>query len=413
MRVAYLLIDNGDIRKHTRDFLNQLMRFDRIERGDILEAQDSQGACEIISGMFYFSEKENAQSMTDMCFVISDASFVRELLELMKKQGIGKESVFFLVSYSSITPELFMICVEEGISSFLQKPFSQNDFQKCISGLVEYSSGIERKLLGVLEDMIERGEFYSAIEFISKHEKLLPASKKFILEGRAYMGLEKLKEAELCFRAARRMGGATEIISLKKLVEIFQVKGDVFGAVEVLEELTQKLPNDPDQKISLSDVLIATSQTSKAKTILDDLAKRRRLELKKQMRVAELLEKGGFSDEAAALRVRISEDSNDSYFCNENAIALRRGGRYEDADRCYEILLRNSPDNHIFILNRAFNFWAWGMVEKNKKLLNQALEMARRAKHLGGRDEIFMKKAEDAIERINSALKSSDLTTGQ
>jgi tetratricopeptide (TPR) repeat protein len=59
------------------------------------------------------------------------------------------------------------------------------------------------------------------------------------------------------------------------------------------------------------------------------------------------------------------------------AIELRKQGKYEKAESCYQDIISVHPDQHVIWFNRGINFGAWGNLERDIHLLQKARDCFR------------------------------------
>ena len=101
-------------------------------------------------------------------------------------------------------------------------------------------------------------------------------------------------------------------------------------------------------------------------------------------KVADLLEKAGFVEDATNRRLQMVDDELDDFvFCNDVAIGLRKQGRYEAADDIYRKIIKGHSKEAILWFNRAVNLADWGRKENNNSMLREAIDHFRMALKLG------------------------------
>jgi tetratricopeptide (TPR) repeat protein len=170
------------------------------------------------------------------------------------------------------------------------------------------------------------------------------------------------------------------IVALKHLVEVYVAEGDTKKAIDSLHKLTLKSPNNVERKLRLTELLIEDNRPGDAKQVLDLLEMEKRVVAEIRTKVADLLEKAGFVEDATNKRLQMVDDELDDFvYCNDVAIGLRKQGRYEVADDIYRKIINCNSKEATLWFNRAVNLSAWGKKENNNSTLREAIDHFRMA----------------------------------
>ena len=154
-------------------------------------------------------------------------------------------------------------------------------------------------------------------------------------------------------------------------------------AIDSLSKLTRKSPNNVERRLRLSELFIEDNRPDEAKAVLDLLDMEKRIVAEIRSKVADLLERVGYLEEAANKRLQMVDDELDDFvFCNNVAISLRKQGRYNAADDIYRKILNGHPKEATLWFNRVVNLATWGRKETNTSMLREAIEHFRMSSKL-------------------------------
>ncbi len=122
--------------------------------------------------------------------------------------------------------------------------------------------------------------------------------------------------------------------------------------------------------MKLTELFIEDNRPGEAKAVLDSLEMEKHIVADIRTKVAGILERAGFVEDAANMRLKMVDGELDNFvFCNDVAIGLRKLGRYDAADDIYRKIIKAHSKEAILWFNRA----AWGRKENNDSLLREAL----------------------------------------
>ena len=200
------------------------------------------------------------------------------------------------------------------------------------------------------------------------------------MRGRAYLGLNETQRAKNDFEQAEMGAHIASIIALKHMVQIYEANGETKLAIDSLNKLTQKSPNNVERRLRLSELFIEDNRPDEAKAVLDLLEMEKRIVAKFRAKVADLLDKAGFAEDAANMKLQMVDGELDNFiFCNNVAVSLRKQGRYETADEIYRKIIKSHEQEPTLWFNRAVNLAAWGRKERNGSMLREAIDHFRQS----------------------------------
>lgn len=371
--LIFVIVDEQpSIRKIVARFLREMALNDEIRPfHKIYEAQDAASSLELfqhivdqnIVGENDISIPFNPREVIVICEVepenTENTMNSVEFLKLCMKDDTFCEFSFIMM-FDNPTIDAISEVGELGVTDILVKPLTFNNLSRVVRKAQDKIFSKERELYIAAERLIDKKEYAKALDVIAESELKFPGLKWVILRGRAHLGLSDTKQAEDEFCAAKISAHIASVIALRHLVEVYEVTGDIEKSIETLNELTQKSPNNLDRRLKLAELLTHVDRNSEAKEVLDSLAKMN-LGLETQIAVAEVLEKSGYIEEASNLRAKsIKQNLDDYLLCNKIAIELRRQGKHEKAESCYQEIISIHPNQHVIWFNRGINFGAWG-----------------------------------------------------
>jgi tetratricopeptide (TPR) repeat protein len=297
---------------------------------------------------------------------------------------------------------------ELGVTNILTKPLTFDKLSHTIRNLAvsirseEYSHYKEAKRL------VELGEYGEALTLIKNAESKYTNLKWIILRGRAHLGLHETQSAESDFEQVEMGAHIASVIALKGMVEVYEAKGDTKKTIDSLSKLTLKSPNNVDRRLRLAELFIEDNRSDEAKAVLDSLEEEKRIVAEIRTKVADLLERGGFVEDAAKMRLQMVDSKLDDFvFCNDVAIGLRKQGRYEVADDIYRKIIEGHSKEATLWFNRAVNLAAWGKEEKKDSLLMEAIDHFRMASKLS---PDLWEETDRAMQRLKFDIKARKVT---
>jgi thioredoxin-like negative regulator of GroEL len=254
-----------------------------------------------------------------------------------------------------------------------------------------------------VERLLEAGDFNEALDLIKSMEAKYTSLKWVLLKGRAHLGLNDTENAKGYFEQAEMGAHIASIIALKHMVQLYETTGDTKMIINSLDKLTRKSPNNVERRLKLSELFIEDNRPDEAKAVLDLLEMEKRIVAKFRSKVADLLEKAGYIEEASQMKVQMIEDELDNFvFCNNVAVGLRKQGRYETADDIYRKIIKAHEHEPTLWFNRAVNLAAWGRKERNGSMLKEAIDHFRMSLKLSP----DYTEADRAIQQLKFDIKT-------
>jgi tetratricopeptide (TPR) repeat protein/CheY-like chemotaxis protein len=389
-KLYFFVVGNDKVmRRITTDFLRQMVRggeiSDNIETFDSASGQEALDLFEIVfktaadtSVTFRGEPITPLPGLQGKAIVICDVEMEpmsgRELLNICMDDEIFRQMSFVLMTYNAdfgLVSELG----ELGVTNILTKPLTMDKFSHAIRTVAAWVQSEEHGHYKEVERLLESGQYEEALDLIKGMEQKYTNLKWVILRGRAHLGLNETQSARNYFEQAETGAHIASIIALKHMVELYEASGDTKMAIDNLNKLTRKSPNNVERRLRLSELFIEDNRPDEAKAVIDLLEMEKRIVAKFRTKVADLLEKAGYVEEAANMKLLMIDSQLDNFvFCNNVAVGLRKQGRYESADEIYRKIIKAHEHEPTLWFNRAVNLAAWGRKEKNGTMLREAID---------------------------------------
>ena len=413
----FIIEDDKLMRKIIADFIRQMVRSDEIaEEVEIYDSSSGKEALNLFERMFKTAAEARAtyrhQPITPLpgrqekAIVICDVEMEPigglELLQISMNDEILRDMSFVMMTEKPVLG-LVSELGELGVMNILAKPLTLDRFSHTLRNLVAWVRSDERTHYKKVERLLELGEYGEALTLIKNVESKYTNLKWSILRGRAHLGLNETQSAKSDFEQAEMGAHIASIIALKNMVEVYEAEGDTKKAIESLSKLTLKSPNNVERRLRLTELYIEDNRPGDAKAVLDLLEMEKRIVAEIRTKVADLLEKAGFVEDAVNRRLQMVDDELDNFvFCNEVAIGLRKQGRYEAADDIYRKIIKDHSTEATLWFNRAVNLAAWGRKENNNSMLGEAIDHFRMALKLRPR---FL-EADRMVQQLKFDIKA-------
>ncbi|MGA2938879.1 MAG: hypothetical protein ABSF52_17530 [Syntrophobacteraceae bacterium] len=385
----FIVEDDKLMRRIIADFIREMVRSDEISEG--VEIYDSSSGKEALN-LFELMFKTDAEARVtyrhepitpmpgrqDKAIVICDVEMEpmggRELLQISMKDEILRDMGFVMMTEK---PNLGLVSElgELGAMHVLVKPLTLHSFSHTIRELVTRISSDEHRCYKEVERLLELGEYEEALNLMKSAESKYTNLNWIILRGRAHLGLNETQLAKSDFEQAEMGAHISSIIALKHLVEIHEAAGDIRKTIDSLSKLTLKSPSNVERRLRLTELFIEDNRPGEAKAVLDSLELERRIIAEIRSKVAFLLERAGFVEDASNVRLQMVDDELDNFvFCNDVAIGLRKQGRHDAADEIYRKIIKGHSKEATLWFNRAVNLTDWGKKENNDSMLREAVD---------------------------------------
>ena len=387
---VFIVVDRQPaLRKILSSYLHEMALSNEINGfHKIFETEDSASALQLfqdlvkggVTGTNDISIPLNPKAVIVICEVdteeIPNSLGSAQLLDLCIKDDIFYQFSFIMM-FDNPTMEAISEAGELGAIDLLVKPLTFNNLSRVVRKVQDRIISNEQSLYKTSERLIEAKDYVKALDVIAESEPKFPGLKWVILRGRAHLGLSETKQAEDELSSARISAHISSVMALKNLVEVYEATGNVQKSIEILSELVQKSPKNMDRRLKLAELLTEVDRPSEAREVLDSLAKMNP-DLETQIAIADMFERNGYGDDAANIRAKsIGQNLDDYVLCNRMAIELRKQGKHEKAESCYQDIISVHPDQHVIWFNRGINFGAWGNLERDIHLLEKARDCFR------------------------------------
>lgn len=370
----FVVDDQHTMHKLVAHFLREMQRNEEIPPYRMYEAGNGLDALEMLLHMYgkiagASPGSQDAETVIVLCDVEMEPLSGIELVKSCFEHNALRNLNFIMMTDN---PEIGLISEigELGVTSIMVKPIAEYKLSELVQGILKVAPLNAR--YREAKRLIEEKEYEQALQIIAESAPKSAGVRWNLLRGCAYLGLNNAERAENEFRSAEIGAHIASVLALRHLVELYEIEGNTQKEIEALSELTQMAPNNLDRRVKLARLLTEVDRFVEAKSVLEALTKTH-LNTEAQFQVARLFEKSGCAEEAAELRARTIKQNIDDYvICNRMAIELRRQGRHEQAEACYEEIIAVHPEQEIIWFNRGVNLSAWGRQEKDMALLERA-----------------------------------------
>ncbi len=310
---------------------------------------------------------ESAWNLTDgeeeIGFVICDVDMGEYLkgvdfLKRCSRDPLRRYLPFIMMS-GNITPDtaspLAGSIREWGAECLILKPFAQVVLEEKVRYILDRFGSPEetvyRKLHGSPPE--------KALATIGMmEEKGFTSPKLDNIAGEKYMEKgEKEKAAERFERAVAESETAF-LAALRNHAEAQEELGNTGKALEAIEKLDILSPYDFERKVKFSRLLVETGQEEKGREVLMQavtLARKCGKEEAIRQKVDAIL---SFIESDEYYKSIIKQNMHDLKKCNEIALGLRKDGKYDKAEKCYDFILSHHPNHPVVLYNKAVLFMA-------------------------------------------------------
>ncbi len=354
---ALVVEDNTPMRSMLRKMLAQMRYFINIE-----EAADGEEAW----------EKLNRQTFD---LVICDINMPRldgiGLLKRCRAVASLKDLPFLMISGESVQ-EMVAFVGEWGANDYIIKPFSYTVLKQRVETIFEKLRDPEETLYRQVERLKDSGHPEDALDKIEQFEKVMPTPKvKWMnLKGECLMALNRVEEAAEHFEQALLLS-EVYLPAHKNYAVAQQKMGNSEKAIEALEKADSLSPMDLDRKLTLGKLLLQSDRQDEGKALLEKALKLSPPDEREsnRLKVAEAFLEHNCFAEAEKLFIRaLKDDPKKIETYNRLGIALRRQGKYAEAEKHYNRALFYHPDNPAILYNL-------GVLHMNKQEKQSAVEL--------------------------------------
>lgn len=385
----FIVEDDKLMRRIIADFIREMVRSDEIsEEVEIYDSSSGEEALKLFELMFKTDAGAKVAyrhepitplpGRQDKAIVICDVEMEpmggRKLLQISMEDEILKDMGFVMMTEK---PDLGLVSElgELGAMNILVKPLTLQSFSHAVRDVAVRVTSDEYRHYKEVERLLELGEYEEALNLITNAESKYSNLNWIILRGRAHLGLKEIELAKSDFQQAEMGAHIASIIALKHLVEVYEAEGDMKKTIDSLSKLTVKSPDNVERRLRLTELFIEDDRPDEAKAVLDLLEMEKRIVAEIRTKVAVLLERAGFVEDAVDMRLQMVDDELDNFvFCNDVAIGLRKQGRHDAADDIYRKIIKGHSKEATLWFNRAVNLADWGKKEDNDSMLREAVD---------------------------------------
>jgi len=314
--------------------------------------------------------------------VVADINMPRlngiELLKRCRGESDLRAIPFLIVSGESVQ-EVIAIVGEWGVFDYIVKPFSYSVLKERIEAMFERLRNPEELLYREVERLKEMGYHREALQRVQEAEAGLKALKvKWLtIKGECLMALGNFDGAEECLRKALELSDIY-IPAHKTFAELHLKQGNVERAIELLARADELSPLDTERKVKLGKLLLGQGRDDEGKVILDKAVRQssQRERANVMRKVAEAFMEANRFAEAEELFVRLLKlDPEEVETYNRLGIALRKQGKYEEAETYYRMALESHPHNAVVHYNLGVLQFSRRERDNAKKSLMEAIRL--------------------------------------
>ncbi len=290
--------------------------------------------------------------------VIADINMPRlNGIDLLKRcRGeLDLRNVPFLIVSGESLQEVIALVGEWGVFDYVVKPFSYSILKERIEAMLDRLRSPEELLYREVERLKEMGYHREALRRVEEAEASLKALKvKWLtLKGECLMELGELETAGECLSKALQLS-ESYLPAHKTSAELHLKQGNVERAIDFLTRADEISPMDTDRKVKLGKLLLTQGREEEGRVYLDKAVKQSSQADREGTlrRAAEaFMEAGRFADaeELFVKLLKLNPEEAETY--NRLGIALRRQGKYDEAEAYYRMALESHPQNPVIHYN--------------------------------------------------------------
>ncbi len=331
--------------------------------------------------------------------VVADINMPRlngiELLKRCRRESDLRNIPFLIVSGEALQ-DVIAFVGEWGVFDYVVKPFSYSILKSRIEAMFERLRNPEDLLFREVERLKELGYYSEALHRVEEAEANLKdlKAKWLTIKGECLLALGSLEGAEECLNRALKLS-EMYLPAHKTCAELHLKQGNIDRAIESLTRADEISPLDTDRKVNLGKLLLGQGRDDEGRGYLDKAVKQSSQTERGDIlrRVAEAYMENGHFAEAEELflkLIKLDPDQVETY--NRLGIALRRQGKYDDAETYYRMALESHPQNPVIY----YNLGVLQFSRQDRKKARQSLEEAIRL------DPGF-KKAREVLRQVEAS----------
>jgi tetratricopeptide (TPR) repeat protein len=363
MRVL-VVEDHPSMRSILKKMLHRMQCFESIEEA----ADGEEGWHKLQTQIFHL--------------IIADINMPRlngiELLKRCRGEVDFRNTPYLIVSGESLQ-DVIAFVGEWGVVDYVVKPFSYSILKSRIEAMFERLRNPEELLYREVEKLKGMSYYREALQRVEEAEANLKDFnvKWLTIKGECLMALGNMKRAEECLNRALRLSDVY-LPAHKSSAELNLKQGNVDRAIELLARADEISPMDTDRKLNLGKLLLGQGREDEGRVFLEKAVKQSSHGERGSIlrRVAEAFMESNHFAEAEELFVKLlklSPDQVETY--NRLGIALRRQGKYEEAEACYRMALENHPKNPVIHYNLGVLQYSRQEKENARQSLLEAIRL--------------------------------------
>jgi CheY-like chemotaxis protein len=317
-------------------------------------------------------------------------------IELVKK--VKNDPNLFTIPMLMISDERtidkVLYAIEEGVDSFLVKPFSEQELIKHVKLLSWKINNVEEideqifemrklKLSGDYRDALELGH---RILNVKNNPRVVLMLSECLYHVKEYdKAINMIMDIEEDLITSEH----TNLIG-----KIYMKLGNHDQGIFYLEQAASKNGLNQDRKIDLARAYASVGKLEEAEKVLNMVIDSKPTDLN-FVDIAQLFLDMGEVDKAGSyLKQTVDPIPDTVSVFNNYAIALRKADRYEESATIYKRCLQITPDSGILNYNLGFLLTRLGKLTEAKKVLQRALKLNPEDQH-----------TKSLLERVNAQLQ--------
>ena len=286
---------------------------------------------------------------------------------------------FFLIPVLMIsdemTPDKVYYALEEGVDSFLVKPFSE---QKLLESVVEAfnkltnADEMEKKIFAMRMLMLQH-DYSGALELgneilkIKRHPRVVLMTCECLYHTKEY---DKAMEMLLDSEGESRTSQGNNLLG-----QIYMGVGQADLGIYCLEQAVRGNPLNHDRQLDLVRAYLSAGRAAEAAKIIDSLMASDPTDLT-LVNIAQVhIDRGEIKKAGLCLEKAANPIAETVHTFNNYAVALRKSGQYEASVEIYKKCLRIAPDSDIIHYNLALVQSKIGKLEDACELLSKAIDL--------------------------------------
>ncbi|MGD9504072.1 MAG: tetratricopeptide repeat protein [Syntrophobacteraceae bacterium] len=281
-----------------------------------------------------------------------------KLLEDFSRDPLRKFIPFIMttaVADESMLPALIGSAREWGAHYLLVKPFARVTIEEKVRKVLEKMQSSEEQ---IYRKILEAPPLEAIATIAELEEKGFRAPKLSNIAGEKHLEAGEKEKAAERFEQAVSDSETVFLSALKNHASIQEELGNADEAVTALEKLDHLSPLDASRKIKIGELFLELGNEEKGREAFDQavaFAKKNGNAPAVREKVELALTRKGLENPDIWT---IKQNLNDLRACNDVALRLRKEGRFDRAEACYDFILSHHPNHPVVLFNKAMLFIA-------------------------------------------------------